>query len=101
MGIGLDHRGALLEAALSQEQANAVSTALLKQLQAPFLHAALSVQDAIDFADFLTETSRNFLRFVRRTDPVGGEIDIAVVTKQDGFKLIHRKHYVTTTGLSL
>jgi len=101
MGIGLNHREALLQAGLSEEQANAVSTALLKQLQAPFLHANLSVPDAIDLADFLVETTRNFLRFVRRVDSVAGEIDIAVVTKHEGFKLIHRKHYATTTGLSL
>ena len=101
MGVGLNHRAALFEAGLSREQVDAASAALQTHLQFRYVHGDLSVQDAIDFADFLVEATKSFVRFLRGTDVVGGETDIAVVTKPKGFKLIHRKHYVTTTGLSL
>jgi len=99
MGIGLNHRAALLEAGLSQEQARGASTTLLKQLRVPFLQRALSVQDAVDFADFLVETTKHFVRFLRGVDTDGTETDIAVVTKREGIKLIRRKHYFTTSPL--
>jgi hypothetical protein len=97
MGVGLNHKAALQEAGLSPEQADAASAALLKNLQAPFLHGALPVQDAVDFADFLVETTKHFVRFLPGADTVGGETDIAVVTKHEGFKWVRRKHYFNAT----
>jgi hypothetical protein len=96
MGVGIDHAKALADAGLSPDQIKAVSASLLKSLQAHFLHPAMPVQDAIDFADFLVETTKRFVRFLPGADTVGGDTDIAVVTKHEGFKWVRRKHYFNT-----
>lgn len=55
--------------------------------------AAMPTQDAILLADFLVETTKGFVRFLPGADTVGGETDIATVTRHEGFKWIRRKHY--------
>jgi hypothetical protein len=62
-------------------------------MQAPLIHPAMPVQDAIDLADFLVETTKRYVRFLPGADTVGGDTDIAVVTKHEGFKWARRKHY--------
>lgn len=96
MGVGLNHSEALAKASLTPDQVKSASACLLKDLQAPFLHGAMPVQDAIDFADFLVETTKRFVRFLPGADTVGGDTDIAVVTKHEGFKWVRRKHYFDT-----
>jgi hypothetical protein len=58
--------------------------------------SAMPVQDAINLADFLVETTKRFVRFLPGADTVGGETDIAVVTKHEGFKWIKRKHFFSS-----
>jgi hypothetical protein len=53
----------------------------------------MPIQDAIDLADFLVETTKRFYRFLPGADIVGGDTDIAVVTRHEGFKWISRKHF--------
>jgi 20S proteasome alpha/beta subunit len=50
-----------------------------------------SLQDAIDYADFLIRTTIAHQQFSLRTPEVGGDIDIAVVTLFDGFQWIRQK----------
>jgi hypothetical protein len=97
MGVGINHVSALAEAGLSQDQVQSASASLLKNLQAPFLHGAMPVQDAIELADFLVETTKRFVRFLPGADTAGGDTDIAVVTKHEGFKWVRRKHYFNTS----
>ena len=53
---------------------------------------------------FLADISVNSSRFVPGAQVIGGPIDIAVITKHEGFKWISRKHYynqnlnITTGG---
>jgi hypothetical protein len=54
---------------------------------------SMPVQDAIDLAEFLVETTKGFFRFKLGADTVGGETDVAAVTRHEGFKWIKRKHY--------
>lgn len=59
-----------------------------------YLHSpAMPMQDAIDLADFLAATAKQYWRFLPGADIVGGETDIATVTRYEGFKWIRRKHY--------
>lgn len=53
--------------------------------------AAFSLQDAIDYAEFLIRTTSNYQRFSGRMPTVGGEIDIALVTNHLGFRWIAQK----------
>jgi len=73
-------------------------------LQLPLGVPAMPIQDAIDLVRFLAEISVNSSRFVPGAQVIGGPIDIAVITKHEGFKWISRKHYynqnlnITTGG---
>jgi hypothetical protein len=53
----------------------------------------MPMRDAIELADFLVDTTKGFFRFLPGADVVGGDTDIAAVTKYEGFKWIRRKHF--------
>ncbi len=62
-------------------------------LTAPLVISAMPFQDAIDLAEFLVELTIKFSRFAPGAQTVGGPIEIAAVSKHEGFKWIKRKHY--------
>jgi hypothetical protein len=90
-------------ASVSGAQGNAPVTAddLAKQLtpilratlQAPLVFAPMPIQDAIDLARFLVHAAIMYSRFLPGAQMVGGPIEIAAITKHEGFKWISRKHY--------
>ena len=51
------------------------------------------MMDAIDLAEFLVHAAVMFSRFNVGAPTVGGPIEIAAVTKHEGFKWVRRKHY--------
>src|ERR1043166_7541868 len=60
--------------------------------------ATITIQDAIDFCVLMTRTTENIQRFSDGTylqpggtTGVGGEIDIAIITPEHGFKWLKRK----------
>jgi len=73
--------------------AEQVIRGLLPRLQAPVVFAPMPIQDAIDLAEFLVHTAINFSRFTPGPQVVGGPIEVAAITKHEGFKWIQRKHY--------
>jgi 20S proteasome alpha/beta subunit len=50
-----------------------------------------SLQDAIDYAEFLIDTTARYQRFANQIPTVGGEIDIALITPFKKFTWIKRK----------
>ncbi len=90
-------------ASVSGTQGNAPVTAddLAKQLtpilqaslQAPLVFAPMPIQDAVDLARFLVHAAIMYSRFLPGAQMVGGPIEIAAITKHEGFKWISRKHY--------
>jgi hypothetical protein len=75
------------------QAADQVLSALVPQLQAPVIFAPMPIQDAIDLAEFLVHTAIHFSRFTPGPQVVGGPIEVAAITKHEGFKWIQRKHY--------
>lgn len=61
--------------------------------QTPLVDPMMPVQDAIDLADFLVDMTKRYVAFMPNADTVGGDTDIATVTRHEGFKWIRRKHY--------
>jgi hypothetical protein len=53
----------------------------------------MPIQDAIDLAIFLEQVAAQFVRFREGPDTVGGPVEVATLTKYEGFKWVHRKHY--------
>jgi hypothetical protein len=70
-----------------------LSGLLTTKLQAALVFAPMPIQDAIDLAQFLVYAAEMYSRFLPGAQIVGGPIEIATITKHEGFKWILRKHY--------
>jgi hypothetical protein len=53
----------------------------------------MPIADAIDLAEYLVEVTIGFVRFCPGNPTVGGPIEVAAVTRHEGFKWVKRKHY--------
>ncbi len=74
-------------------QIESVVNVIQQRLTVPLIIPAMPIQDAIDLAAFLVDTTIQFYRFSPGAPVVGGPIEIAAITKHEGFKWIRRKHY--------
>lgn len=83
----------LKEHGLPQEQVDALSVTLRERVSTPLVDAAMPVIDAIQLADFLVDVTKRYFAFKPGADIVGGDTEIATVTKHEGFKWIKRKHF--------
>lgn len=93
--IGFDDAlvSALPDMGVAPENVEAVIASLRARTEVQLVAQTMPVRDAIDLADFLVETTKRFFRFLPGADIVGGDTDIAVVTRYEGFKWIKRKHF--------
>lgn len=78
---------------LQPAQVTQVMQALQLRLTAPLIFPAMPLQDAIDLAEFLVDLTIKFSRFAPGAPSVGGPIEIAAVSKHEGFRWIKRKYY--------
>lgn len=62
-------------------------------LHAQVVYDAMPIQDAIDLAEFLVDLTERFSRYTPGAATVGGPIEIAAITKHEGYKWVKRKHY--------
>lgn len=62
---------------------------LFSELASPLM----PVQDAVDLARFLLDLTIKYIRFIEGDQTVGGPVEIAAITKHEGFKWICRKYY--------
>lgn len=84
---------AVLESVGLAEQVPAIMAALQAQQVAPLVQAAMPIEDAADLAEFLVDVTVRFVRFMPGADTVGGPVEVAAITKHEGFKWLKRKHY--------
>lgn len=70
-----------------------VMAQLRQHLAAPLVQPAMPIQDAIDLATFFVDLTIQFSRFSIGAPTVGGPIEVAVITRHEGFKWVRRKHY--------
>lgn len=87
----------LVDNGMDQASADAIVGVIRANCGAAIVSPTMPTRDAIDLADFLVETTKRFVRFLPGADTVGGDTDIAVVTKYEGFKWIRRKHFYPAT----
>lgn len=83
----------LKAAGFDDQQAQGLHDFIAQNSFAKLYDPAMPVRDAIDLARFLAQTASGFVKFSPGADTVGGELDIATVTKYEGFRWISRKHY--------
>jgi hypothetical protein len=95
LGVGSKTEEALIALGAPPDIARQTLSSLVSYLYANLYLPAMPIQDAIDLARFLVETAVNFSHFSLRPATVGGPIEIATITKHEGFKWVTRKHYFT------
>ncbi len=78
---------------LQPDQTPQVMQAIQQTLQLPLVLPAMPLQDAIDLAEFLVDLTIKFSRFMPGAPTVGGPIEIAAISKHEGFRWIRRKYY--------
>jgi hypothetical protein len=92
-GFSPDLTEILKEAELDDKIIKKIINLCQKKLTATMVIPSMPIQDAIDLAAFLVETTINFSKFTPGLTAVGGPIEIAVITRHEGFKWIKRKYY--------
>lgn len=93
--FGYGHRldELLVKIGHSKEDAKQTIDAIRNNMGVPFVVGPMPIQDAIDLARWFVDTTIKFSKFKPGPPTVGGAIDIAAITKHEGFKWIDRKHY--------
>jgi hypothetical protein len=74
---------------------DALFSEFLGQFSTNLVKPAMPIQDAIDLARFAVETASKYAKYGLRPETIGGPIEIAAITKHEGFKWVARKHYYT------
>lgn len=69
------------------------TTCIIEEVREDFVQDGMPIQDAIDLADYLVDTTIKYARFAPGHATVGGPIEIAAITRHEGFKWIQRKQY--------
>jgi hypothetical protein len=74
-------------------QIQAAMQVLQQTLGVTLAISGMPLQDAIDLAEFLADVAVKFSRFAPGAPVVGGPIDVAAISKHEGFKWVKRKLY--------
>lgn len=94
LGTGFDIGNALVRHGIPPQQARALQSKLVDDLYVTLSVPAMPIQDAIDLARFLVETTIGFVRFaVFVPKSVGGAVEIAAITKHESFRWVQRKTF--------
>ncbi|MFC3180895.1 hypothetical protein [Cypionkella sinensis] len=93
--IGIDDRfvQVLTDAGVDQAGARAAFDLARPGLETPMAFPVMPTSDAIRLARFLVDVTKGYFSFAPGADIVGGETDIATITKWEGFRWVKRKHY--------
>lgn len=93
-GMGTELPAVLLEdLQVSEDQVGPAIDLLKERMGAQLVESAMPFQDAIGLAEFLVDLTIKFSKFLPGAPTVGGPIEVAAISKHEGFKWIQRKHY--------
>lgn len=84
---------ALLAGGVSAEDLPTTMQAVRDRTATPLAADPMPTGDAIALADFLVDVTKRYVHFLHGADTVGGDTDIATVTRHEGFRWIRRKHF--------
>lgn len=79
-----------------QKEAGQFMQTLKMDSQVSVISPGMPLQDVIYLSEYLVETAIKFAKYRPGAQTVGGPIEIAVISKHEGFKWIKRKHYFST-----
>lgn len=94
-GVGVRFPQVMAKLGHSEAQIAELSDGLVTELYETLALPTMPIQDAIDLARFLVKTTIGFIRFAvaRQPKTVGGPIEIATVTKHEGFRWVRRNEF--------
>lgn len=92
-GYGRRLTNALKEINIPDEKMSEILAVFNKHLRVPLSYPPMPIQDAIDLANFLCQATIMYSRFTPGASVVGGPIDIAAITKHEGFRWVSRKFW--------
>jgi len=92
-GYGTGLPNVLKELGMQDEQINTAMSHIDNRLRVPLSYPPMPIQDAIDLAVFLAESTIMFSRFTPGAPTVGGPIDVAAITKHERFRWVRRKFW--------
>jgi 20S proteasome alpha/beta subunit len=78
---------------IQSQDSDATRLELISRFGAPLALPSMPIQDAIEVARFAVETAAKYARYGMRPETIGGPIELAAITKHEGFKWVARKHY--------
>lgn len=81
----------LEEMGVTPEQTQNFNTLQQKYLEANLFNPIMPIQDAVNLARFLIHTTIEFDKFKPGAPTCGGPVDVATITKRDGFRWISKK----------
>jgi len=95
LGIGTGFHDVAISLGVPVEQMPEIQSKIICHLYENLVVPSMPVQDAIDLARFLVETTVGFVRFSLHKQPktVGGPVEIAAITKHEGFQWVQRRHF--------
>lgn len=76
---------------LSDDKKNDLVKELQSNLSIPIPYQFLPLQDCVDLSIYIIKTTIELQKFFVGIRGVGGDIDVATITKTDGFKAIQQK----------
>lgn len=79
---------------ISEDKARKLQGHLQRHLATRIPYQFLPLQDCVDLSELLVRTTIQLQNYVAGTRGVGGPVDIAVVTRKDGFRAVRRKQVV-------
>jgi hypothetical protein len=93
LGLSSNITLALQNLGVSPSDSEIYTERLKQQTAITLIVPSMPIQDVIDLAKFLVETTVQFTKFAPGSNSVGGPIEIASMTRHEGFKWISRKLY--------
>jgi hypothetical protein len=96
-GLGTRFNEFAVNHGLSGQQVAELREKLVPDLYELLFIEAMPMRDAIDLARYLVETTIGFVKYsVARPKAVGGPIQIAAISKHEGFQWVQRTEAITT-----
>lgn len=95
LGVPTDFEQWAVDWGMLPSDAQRLGAAIWQRAEETLAIPTMPIQDAIDLARYLVEVTIGFTKFSIKKQPktVGGSIEIAAITKHEGFRWVQRQHF--------
>ncbi|MGA2934838.1 MAG: hypothetical protein ABSD81_06760 [Methanomicrobiales archaeon] len=83
----------LKEVGIEEDKIKTILSLIEQRFNMKFVVASMPIQDAINLAEYFVDLTEKFFKYASGATTVGGPIELAAITKHEGFKWVRRKHY--------